>query len=188
MQYQDTTRNASTFGRRSALLCIGLIALVAACDTSHSKTDIDGESSLPDAVQQQLKQLRDATEGFERTAAAESAGYGLVPGLDHCFTNQPLGDMGIHYIDAAALDLSLDLVHPEAMVYVPDSNGDLVLGAVEYIIPAADWDAEHTELPMLLGRHLHLNEALGVYVLHAWIWRENRSGIFEDWNPDVHCP
>jgi len=24
--------------------------------------------------------------------------------------------------------------------------------------------------------------------LHVWIWRENPSGMFADWNPTVHCP
>ena len=46
----------------------------------------------------------------------------------------------------------------------------------------------HNDVPMVLGSHLHLNEALGVYVLHAWIFIENPMGVFEDWNPDVHCP
>jgi hypothetical protein len=41
---------------------------------------------------------------------------------------------------------------------------------------------------MVLGQHLHLNPALGVYILHAWIWRYNPSGIFQDWNPMVSCP
>jgi hypothetical protein len=41
---------------------------------------------------------------------------------------------------------------------------------------------------MLMGMHFHLNEKLGVYVLHAWIWKNNSAGIFEDWNPAVTCP
>src|SRR5690606_17142716 len=36
-------------------------------------------------------------------------------------------------------------------------------------------------------QHLHLNEPLGVYVLHAWVFKDNPAGIFEDWNPDVSC-
>jgi hypothetical protein len=31
--------------------------------------------------------------------------------------------------------------------------------------------------------------AMGVhYVVHAWIWRHNPSGMFADWNPNVKCP
>ena len=69
----------------------------------------------------------------------------------------------------------------------PGPNG-LQLGAVEYIVPAEPWDAENDELPQLMGQHFHLNENLGVYVLHAWIWMNNSAGIFEDWNPAVSCP
>ena len=25
------------------------------------------------------------------------------------------------------------------------------------------------------------------YELHAWIWRPNPSGIFQNWNPKVSC-
>jgi hypothetical protein len=95
--------------------------------------------------------------------------------------------MGFHYINTDLLDTNIELLRPEAMVYTPSPNG-LQLGAVEYIIPASAWDAEHDELPELLGQHFHLNTRLGVYVLHAWIWKNNAAGIFEDWNPVVSCP
>jgi hypothetical protein len=64
----------------------------------------------------------------------------------------------------------------------------LQLAAVEYIVPADAWDEVNSELPSVLGHNLHLNEALGVYVLHAWIFMNNPDGIFEDWNPNVSCP
>jgi len=28
---------------------------------------------------------------------------------------------------------------------------------------------------------------LGVYELHAWIWKNNPSGVFYEWNPKVSC-
>ncbi|MDT8305926.1 MAG: hypothetical protein RRC07_08325 [Anaerolineae bacterium] len=48
--------------------------------------------------------------------------------------------------------------------------------------------AGNTAPPAILGQSLHLNEALGVYVLHAWIWLGNPAGVFADWNPNVSCP
>jgi hypothetical protein len=112
-----------------------------------------------------------------------------VPGLDYCFNKPGVGAMGFHYINVGLLDLELDPVQPEAMVYAPGPDGLLQLGAVEYIVPADLWDAAgNTEPPSLLGRHFHLNSALGVYVLHAWIWKHNPAGMFEDWNPEVSCP
>jgi hypothetical protein len=71
---------------------------------------------------------------------------------------------------------------------MPQANGSLKLGAVEYIVPAEAWDnAGNTEPPKVLDQTFHLNEALGVYVLHAWLWRSNPAGMFEDWNPKVTC-
>jgi len=36
--------------------------------------------------------------------------------------------------------------------------------------------------------HLHLNQPLGVYVLHAWIFLGNQAGVFSDWTSKVACP
>jgi hypothetical protein len=136
-----------------------------------------------------LAKVRKTTARFHQLAVAQAAGYTLVPGLDHCFDNPGVGGMGYHYINTNLLDLKLNALQPEAMVYVPGPKGQLKLGAVEYIVPAADWQAAgYKELPSVLGHTLHLNDDLGVYVLHAWIWRHNPAGIFEDWNPKISCP
>ena len=135
-----------------------------------------------------LAAVKRATARYHRPEAARAAGWNLVPGLDHCFFQPGVGAMGYHLINAASLDLALDPLHPEALVYAPGPNGQLQLGAVEYVVPAAAWDAAgNTQPPTVLGQSLHLNAALGVYILHAWIWQHNPAGIFEDWNPNVHC-
>jgi hypothetical protein len=133
----------------------------------------------------ELDDLRAAVADFNDPAAAEAAGWVLVDGLDHCFDNPGVGGMGIHYINVDLLDLELDPLMPEAMVYYYDEDGDLTLGAVEWVVPAEPWDAENDELPEVMGRHLHLNEALGVYVMHAWAFLDNPAGTFEDWNPNI---
>jgi hypothetical protein len=136
----------------------------------------------------ELAQLRAATAEFHRPEVAQAAGYDLVPGLDHCFDNPGVGGMGYHYINVNILDTTVELSRPEAMVYTPGPDGILQLGAVEYVVPAVAWDAEgYTHPPVLFGRFFHLNEALGVYVLHVWAWKHNPSGMFEDWNPNVSC-
>jgi hypothetical protein len=140
------------------------------------------------AGQTDLAQVRAATAQFHRIEVAQAAGYDLVPGLDHCFENPGVGGMGIHYINVDLLDLVVDPLQPEAMVYVPDPDGKLHLGAVEYIVPADLWDAEYPNPPMVLEQSMHFNEDLGVYIKHAWIWRHNPAGMFEDWNPTVTCP
>ena len=140
------------------------------------------------ASKDDITRVREATAQFHLTPAARDAGYQLIPGLDYCFQNYGRGGMGYHYINANLLDDTLDLLHPEAMVYAPDQNGSIQLGAVAYMVPAAAWDAAHTEPPQILRQSLHLHEKLGMYVLYAWIWKNNPTGIFEDWNPAVSCP
>ena len=137
----------------------------------------------------ELKSVKSENKQFRDTEDAVAAGWVLVPGLDHCFENPGVGAMGFHYINTGMLDTALDEDVPEALVYEPLPNGQRKLAAVEWIVPAAPWEAAgNTAPPELHGHHLHLNEALGVYVLHAWIFRNNPAGTFEDWNPQVSCP
>lgn len=153
-----------------ALLLLGAVSLVTAYGSEK-----DG-----------LSAVRAATAQLHRSEVAQAAGWDLVPGLDHCFENPGVGAMGYHYINTDLLDSQLDPEQPEALVYTSRPDGRLKLAAVEYIVPAAAWNGP--ELPELHGQAFHLNSALGVYVLHAWIWKHNPAGIFEDWNPEVSCP
>ena len=164
--------------KRKTLIISGVIAILALVLVSAAQASSRDE----------LARVRAATAKFHRPEAAKAAGYDLVEGLAYCFDNPGTGGMGFHYINTAILDTTVELLHPEAMVYTSSPNG-LQLGAVEYIVPAEPWDAAgNAEPPALMGQHFHLNEALGVYVLHAWIWKDNAAGIFEDWNPSVSCP
>jgi hypothetical protein len=133
--------------------------------------------------------LRGVTSQYQQTDRAKAAGYDLQPKLDHCFNNPGVGAMGFHYIKPTALDVNVNPLEPEAIVYAPRANGQMELAAVEYIVPAANWDALGTgKLPSAWGQNYHLNKDLGIYVLHAWIWKNNPKGMFEDWNPTVTCP
>jgi hypothetical protein len=164
--------------KRWRWLSIGL--LVVALATAGATTAL---AAGPDS----LWALRLTTARFHDPRVAQAAGYVKVAGLDYCFTNPGVGGMGYHLINTGKLDTQLDPLHPEAMVYAPGDDGGLQLVAVEWIVPAALWDQTHTELPSVMGIKLHLNAALGVYILHAWIWKNNPSGMFQDWNPRVSC-
>ena len=165
--------------KRIALLTI-VLALVMTVIAARPVQALDGGSVT-------LSQVRDATESYHQVSVAQAAGYNLVPGLDYCFDNPGVGGMGFHYINVALLDTVIDPLKPEAMVYAPRLNGTLALGAVEYIVLAATWDAEHSKPPTLFGQVFGFEEALGVYELHAWIWKNNPSGVFSEWNPKVSC-
>jgi hypothetical protein len=152
-------------------------------------TGLAALASLPAAGNQSgLAEVRAAVAPYHRVEAAQDAEWDFVEGLDHCFDNPGVGGMGYHLINTDLLDAEVDPRQPEALVYVPDRHGRLHLAAVEWIVPADAWAATGaTEPPMLLGQHFHLNDTLGVWVLHAWIFRHNPAGMFEDWNPRVSC-
>ena len=129
-----------------------------------------------------------ATAGFQDVGTAEAAGYSSSIDTLGCFQNPERGGMGVHYIDQALLDDHVDITQPEALVYELDASGAIVgLVAHEYIVPVDAWTAE--EPPSLFGRDFHRHPTLPLWVLHAWLWKDNPSGIFEDWNPAVRlCP
>ena len=41
--------------------------------------------------------------------------------------------------------------------------------------------------PILFGQQFQRNETFQLWGLHAWVWEENPSGIFANWNPRVTC-
>jgi hypothetical protein len=169
--------------KRKVLIVVGLVTTLAVLVVTAVSVVAANAAS-----QAELTKVRKATARFHRIETAQAAGYDLRPKLDHCFNNPGVGGMGYHYINTDILDLTVNPLQPEAMVYAPGPNGKLKLGAVEYIVPAAEWDAaDHAKPPSALGHSLHLNKELGVYVLHVWLWRHNPAGMFEDWNPDVSC-
>lgn len=141
-------------------------------------------SALPASGADDLAEVRAATARFHRVAVAVEEGWNVA--LD-CFDNPGVGGMGYHYINGTEFDDGLiDPLKPEALVYAPGPRGQLRLAAVEWIVPDAHWDAE--EPPTVLGRDMHFNDGLELWVLHAWVFEHNPDGMFEDWNPRVSCP
>jgi hypothetical protein len=144
-----------------------------------------------------LEAARAATEAFTDPAAAETAGYGLPPEgpLHECIASfDDSGAMGLHHINGDLVgDAVVDAAAPEALVYEPGAGGGLELVAVEYVVFAEAWDAANDMAPMLFGEMFMLvdepnrYELPAFYALHAWIWKENPSGTFASFNPDVTC-
>jgi hypothetical protein len=143
-----------------------------------------------------LSNVRDATAAFSDPVAALAAGYELsTDAADLACIDQPgAGAMGIHYRNAALLQSGkVDPTRPQTLVYQRTPDGRLQLGAAEYVVLQADWDASHSAPPLLFGQDFMLMPAdnrFGLppfYQLHAWIWKANPSGTFNMWNPDVTC-
>jgi hypothetical protein len=151
-----------------------------------------GQTIAIGAGQGELGAVRNATSKFHSIDAAKAAGYG--PFYICTDDNTGLGAMGQHYVRGDIVgDGAINPLTPEALVYEPKVNGELQLVGVEYVVFKADWDKNHANPPQLFG-HTFFEIKAGnrydlpdFYELHAWIWRPNPSGIFENWNPKVSC-
>jgi hypothetical protein len=144
-----------------------------------------------------LDAARRATAKFRKIAVAQAAGYGLLTDAAGiaCIDNPGVGGMGVHYVKSALVgDGKVRATKPEALVYEPRPNGKMRLVALEYVVFQAAWDAHHRKPPRLFGQKFELVGAGNrysldpFYELHAWVWKHNSRGMFDDWNPRVSCP
>ena len=139
-------------------------------------------SGQGDAVDRDVARIRAATAKIKTTEAAEAAGYARVT---DCVEYQPYGAMGYHFQNNALLDTTLDVNHPEVLVYERMPDGGFKLNGVEFLVPIPAWTA--TEPPRIMGQALKRADKLGIWYLHVWTWEACPSGLFADWNPRVKC-
>ncbi len=93
--------------------------------------------------------------------------------------------MGYHFQNNALLDTTLDVDHPEVLVYERKPDGAFKLNGVEFLVPISAWTA--AEPPRIMGQALKRADRLGIWYLHVWTWEPSPSGLFADWNPRVKC-
>jgi hypothetical protein len=125
---------------------------------------------------------------YQDLSATQAAGYVSTLTTLGCFHDAARGGMGLHYLREDLLDAQLDAAQPEALVYELDTLGNVAgLVAHEYIVPVDAWTSDQP--PTVLGQPLHRHPVLPLWVLHAWLWKDNPSGFFADYNPAVRlCP
>jgi hypothetical protein len=171
---------------KGTAVLIAAAALIAACSTDPAMTEAAGNLEITGASPAQhqgLAAARAATAEFNRFEAADSAGYDFLF-MNMCMDDPNLGAMGFHYVNTALLDAELDVTQPEAVMYEAGPNGEMRLVGLEYVIPKAAWTSQNP--PVLLGRELALNQ-YDLWALHVWIWKDNPSGMFASYNPNVSC-
>ena len=123
----------------------------------------------------ELRQTKAATARYQDIENAKADGYKDIA-VD-------VENMGHHFMKPSLVDGVFDYRQPEILVYNKDKNGKQRLVAVEYAIPlseprpqgftgdADEWDE---------------NAGFGLWLLHAWVWEYNPSGVFNPTNPLVH--
>ena len=158
----------------------GLRVLVAVAAASAAETGCKG---VTEPYESELALLRSATQDFTEVTAALAAGFNLQ--IAGCMSDPAQGGMGFHIGNPDRINGTVELERPEVLLYEPRADGVRELIAVEYIVPLDAWTA--IAPPELMGQTFRRNEEFGVWALHVWLYRDNPTGIFSDWNPRVSC-
>jgi len=176
--------------RLRALAALATAAIVAACsaDTPLTPTRLAAGPSLANAAS-----LTPAERAAAATLRAASARYhnlnnAIADGfvfLHGCETRDE-GAVGTVYVNPKRLfDNAIDPALPDALIYEPGANGQLTLVGVELALPYVQW--QQADPPTFLGYSFQSEDEFQVYGLHAWVWRDNPNGLFEEVNPRVSC-
>lgn len=132
----------------------------------------------------QVAQVRALTAKYRRLEAAQDAGYDIE--ATGCRANEPVGAMGIHWLNLSLVDGTVTPLEPELLIYEPGKNGKMSFVGVEYIVPFAivpDTDPA----PELFGQEFLKNFGDQLWMMHLWVGRHNPDGLFATWNPRVTC-
>jgi len=181
---------SSTRAYRRAMLMFGPWIAFAGCSepsASNAPVKVTGPTNASPiaSVGDQLGKLRSAVARFENIDAA-TPDYAPITG---CMVDPSIpsaGGMGFHYAKADAFDGVIDPVGPKALLYEPDANGRLRLVAVEFIVPYSIAPRDGPA-PRLFEQDFVQNDDFKIWMLHAWIWKNNPAGMFASWNPNVNC-
>lgn len=170
------------------------LTLLGACDGGQRATEslasIDARAAAVTdttgpVINQEIATLRQVTSKFHDFQAAVGAGWSAQ--ITGCMVDaNGAGGMGFHYGNTDLIDGSASVDQPELLLYEPDKSGKLTLVAVEYIIPYT-FHSRDAEPPVLFGRQFKQNDVFQLWGLHAWVWENNPSGMFANWNPKVTC-
>ncbi len=177
--------------RRSRTSALRQLTIAVAVVSATLLTILAGATAASGRADE-LAAVRAATARFHSLDAALARGYGE---FYVCTDETGRGAMGQHYVNGALVgDAVLDATRPEALMFEPKPGGGSRLVGVEWVVFEAAWrEAGHTGTPSLFGRSLQRvgePNRYGIpafYQLHAWIWKPNPAGTFEDWNPRVSC-
>lgn len=174
----------------------------------------EAPAAVPTAV---LESLRAANERFNDVNVALAEGYIADPSgmcVTADVIGEPItnGAMGLHYLRPDLLGLVeapgrvtgtgtyTDFNKPAVLMYEPQADGSLKLAGIENLVWTAAWEqAGHSGPPVFEGQEWFqmtddpatpVDEAHGFeshYDLHIWLYRDNPSGVFAQFNPAVSC-
>jgi hypothetical protein len=178
---------------RRTVHLLAAVAMLGGCRDEQIPTEATAHVQLPAAasrsfgaaVNKDLATLRQVTAPFHQFERARDAQWSAA--ITPCMTDPGgAGGMGFHYGNLGLIDGSVSVDKPELLLYEPEQNGRLRLVAVEYIIPYS-FHPRAAAAPRLFDQDFKQNDTFQLWGLHAWVWKENPSGMFANWNPKVTC-
>ena len=176
------------FRRAASVASFGCLALSTACAggaASMSALSSSKAQSYGPRVEEGVARVRAATASFVSLDSAVASGY--VRDVSVCYNHPRHGAMGFHHINRAYVDATVDVQHPEILLYERRDDGRYALNGVEFIVPYRFWPRDSIP-PKLLGLQMKQQDELKLWYLHMWVWTENSAGLFADYNPGVKCP
>lgn len=130
----------------------------------------------------ELAEVRSATAEYNDPANAIDDGYRAE---EHAVCG-----MGYHYPNFGLLG-TVDRTKPQVLVYGEDDDGDLILGAVEYVVPReGDYENSPPDFFAHDGGEEEWHEfGPNYWALHVWVHTHNPEGVFNPVNPRKQfCP
>lgn len=188
---------------RQAAVAVGIVGILGATAAGvafagnsdrHDHPSVAELDQPPRLDGRERAHLRNHTRHLRDVQAAIDAGY--IP-TDVCVADPALGGMGYHYVHPGYIaDDIIDTTKPEVLVYHDGPNGELRLGAVEWLRFDADQDLATTDdRPFLFERYPFDGPMEGHepgmprhYDLHVWLYHHNPAGELTGFNPRVTCP
>ena len=193
-----------------AIIGTAALAVVMGICAPAATASGDSEPSL-DEVRQLTSKYRDVkialADGYIRDPA------NMCETADMMGRPKELGAMGIHYFRPDLLGITAppnprvsgngthtDFRKPAILIYEPQADGSLELVAVENLVFDKAWQAAGKgDFPSFHGApynamaddastatdEAHMFEPH--HDLHVWLYRENPSGMFAQFNPRVNC-
>ena len=174
------------FTKRFAFL--GALAMVAmvGCETPTGVLDsqtasadgasLTGPASTDSELALMGSELANARAGTARYMQVENAVADGYVDIGLCVPGQ-----GCHFLNESLIDAEFDPARPEILMYSPQGDRMRLVG-LEYAVPLAEAKPEGFSGD---ADEWHANEAFGLWLLHAWPWRNNPDGMFADSNPLV---
>jgi hypothetical protein len=162
-QSRDPVATAPTMPAASA---------VSSADLHHGPSVRSDERPPAD----QLERVKRATIRYRDVRNAMADGYADI--------NVVLPNMGRHFLNDGLVDGTFEVERPELLVYQPGRQGGLELVAVEYAVPL-NLSAEAPEGFRGGADVWFPSQQFGLWLLHAWVWKENPDGVFNPTNSRV---